>query len=87
MANNEIQAQKVRPLAARLIFAALNILKEQGGGMRGKQVVEEVEKRVKLGDWEKQRYETTGNTHWRSVLQFYTIDLTKAGFLIKKKGI
>ena len=87
MATNEVQTQKVRPLAARLIFAALNILKENGGEMRGKLVVEEVEKRVKLGEWEKQRYERTGNIRWRSVLQFYTIDLTKAGFLIKKKGI
>src|SRR5438034_3657690 len=87
MANNEIQPQKVRPLAARLIFAALKILKENGGEMRRKQVLEEVEKRVQLGEWEKQRYEKTGNIRWRSVLHFYTIDLIKAGFLIKKKGI
>jgi hypothetical protein len=39
MANNEIQPQKVRPLAARLIFAALKVLKENGGKMRGKQVM------------------------------------------------
>jgi restriction system protein len=87
MANNEIPPQKVRPLAARLIFAVLKILKENGGEMRGKQVLEEVEKRVQLGDWEKHRYEKTGNIRWRSVLHFYTIDLIKAGFLIKKKGI
>jgi restriction system protein len=87
MANNEIQPQKVRPLAARLIFAALKILKESGGEMRGKQVLEEVEKRVQLGEWEKHRYEKSGYIRWRSVLHFYTIDLIKAGFLIKKKGI
>ncbi len=87
MANNEIQPQKVRPLAARLIFAALKILKENGGEMRGKQVIEEVEKRVQLGEWEKHRYEKSGYIRWRSVLHFYTIDLIKAGFLIKKKGI
>ena len=87
MANNEIQPQKVRPLAARLIFAVLKILKENGGEMRGRQVLEEVEKRVQLGEWEKQRYEKTGYIRWRSVLHFYTIDLIKAGFLIKKKGI
>lgn len=55
--------------------------------MRGKQVLEEVEKRVQLGDWEKHRYEKSGYIRWRSVLHFYTIDLIKAGFLIKKKGI
>ena len=43
MASNEIQPQKVRPLAARLIFAVLKILKENGGEMRGRQVLEEVD--------------------------------------------
>lgn len=87
MVNSEIQPQKVRPLGARLMFAALKVLKENGGEMRGSQVVEEVEKRVSLGEWETHRYEKTGNIRWRSVLQFYSIDLLKAGFLIKKKGV
>lgn len=87
MANNEIQTKSTRTLAARLVFAALKILKENGGEMRGKQVLEEVEKRVPLGEWEKERYEKTGYIRWRSVLHFFTIDLIKAGFLIKKKGI
>jgi restriction system protein len=69
------------------MFAALKVLKENGGEMRGSQVVEEVEKRVSLGEWETHRYEKTGNIRWRSVLQFYSIDLLKAGFLIKKKGV
>jgi len=87
MATNETQTKNTRSLAARLIFAALEVLKENGGEMRGKHVLEEVEKRVQLGDWEKQRYEKTGYIRWRSVLHFYTIDLIKAGFLVKKKGI
>ena len=87
MVNSEIQPQKVRPLGARLMFAALKVLKENGGEMRGSQVVIEVEKRVPLGEWETHRYEKTGNIRWRSVLQFYSIDLIKAGFLIKKKGV
>jgi restriction system protein len=87
MANNGIQTKSTRLLAARLVFAALKILKENGGEMRGKQVLEEVEKRVPLGEWEKERYEKTGYIRWRSVLHFFTIDLIKAGFLIKKKGI
>ena len=87
MATNETPTQTTRSLAARLIFAALKILKECGGEMRGKQVLEEVEKRVKLGEWEKHRYEKTGFIRWRSVPHFYTIDLIKAGFLVKKKGV
>jgi restriction system protein len=42
---------------------------------------------VSLGEWEKQRYEKTGYIRWRSVLHFFSIDLIKAGFLIKKKGV
>ncbi len=87
MANNETQTKSTRALAARLVFAALKILKENAGEMRGKQVLEEVEKRVPLGEWEKERYEKTGYIRWRSVLHFFTIDLIKAGFLIKKKGV
>ena len=87
MANNDTQREKAHVIAARLAFAALKILKENGGEMRGRQVIEEVEKRVKLGEWEKQRYEKSGYIRWRSILHFYTIDLIKAGYLIKKKGV
>jgi restriction system protein len=87
MANNETQTKSTRALAARLVFAALKILKENAGEMRGKQVLEEVEKRVPLGEWEKERYEKSGYIRWRSVLHFFTIDLIHAGFLIKKKGV
>ena len=87
MPTNESQPEKARVIAARLAFAALNVLKENGGEMRGRQVIEEVEKKVKLGEWEKQRYEKSGYIRWRSILHFYSIDLIKAGFLVKKKGI
>jgi len=53
-------------------FRGLNILKENSGELPGRQVIEEVEKRVKLGEWEKQRYEKSGvhslavNSHFYS---------------------
>ena len=87
MANDDVPVQKMRPLAARLIFAAVKILSENEREMRGSQVVQEVEKRVKLSDWDKHRYEKTGKIRWVTVLHFYTIDLIKAGFMVKKKGI
>jgi len=87
MPTNELQPQKARVTAARLTFAVLQVLKEKGGEMRGSQVIEEVEKRVPLSEWEKQRYEKSGHIRWRSILHFYSIDLIKAGFLIKKKGV
>lgn len=87
MATNDNQREKARVIAARLAFAALKILKENGGEMRGRQVIEEVEKKVQLGDWEKQRYEKSGRFRWQLMLGFESMGLTKAGFLIKKKGV
>ncbi|HEV2455631.1 MAG TPA: restriction endonuclease [Verrucomicrobiae bacterium] len=87
MASDDSSKRKTRELAAKLVYAALKFLKESGGEKRGREVMDAVEKRVSLTDWEKERFEKTGYIRWRSVLHFYTIDLVKAGFLIKKKGV
>jgi restriction system protein len=76
-----------RELASRLIFAALQVLKESGGQAPGREVIAEVEKRVDLDDWATAIYEKSGYVRWYSILQFYSIDCIKAGFLIKKKGV
>ena len=75
-----------RGLAAKLIFAALQVLKEKGGELSSREVINEVEKRVDLDEWAKERYARTGYVRWHSILHFFTIDCIKAGFLIKKRG-
>jgi restriction system protein len=74
-------------LAQKLIFKAFQILKENDGELQGKQLIEEVGKRVDLDEWATARYEKSGYIRWQSVLHFYSIDCIKAGFLIKKRGI
>jgi len=74
-------------LASKLIFAAINVLVEKGGEAPGKVVIDEVGQRVPLDDWAKAVYEKSGYTRWRSILHFFSIDLIKAGFLIKKQGV
>lgn len=76
-----------RQLAAKVIHAAIKILHEKGGEAPSKEVIEEIEKTVHLDDWARSTYEKTGYVRWKSILHFYTIDLIKAGFLVKKKGI
>lgn len=76
-----------KALGAKVVFAALTILKKNSGEMRGREVVAEVEKTLTFNDWEKARFEKSGYIRWQSVLHFYTIDCIKAGYLIKKKGI
>lgn len=81
------QLSPSRQLAAKVTYAALKILVEKGGEAAGREVIEAIEKRVELDDWAKAVYEKSGYTRWKSILHFFSIDLIKAGFLIKKQGV
>ena len=85
MAQEKLSPSK--ELASRVIFAALQILKEKGGEAPGRDVVAEVEKRVQFNDWAKAIYEKSGYVRWQSILHFFSIDCIKAGYLVKKKGV
>jgi restriction system protein len=76
-----------RELASKVVFAALQILKEMGGQAPGKEVIAAIEDRVALDDWARATYEKTGYIRWVSILHFWSIGVIKAGFLIKKKGV
>jgi restriction system protein len=76
-----------RELGSRVIFAAFQILKEQGGQAPGREVIAAVEKRVHLDDWALATYEKSGYVRWQSMLHFFSIDCIKAGYLVKKKGV
>lgn len=76
-----------RQLASKVTFCALQILVEKGGEAPGRDVILEIEKRLQLDDWANEVYERSGYTRWKSILHFFSIDLIKAGFLVKKKGV
>lgn len=76
-----------RALGAKVIYEALKILSENGGEMRGHEVISLVEKRVALDAWESEKYEKTGYIRWKSFLHFFSIDCIKAGFMVKRKGV
>jgi restriction system protein len=76
-----------RELAAAVIYAAFQILKEKGGQAPGREVIAEIEKRIDLNDWAKETYEKSGYIRWQSILHFFSIDCIKAGYLVKKKGV
>ena len=83
----EKKLSKSTATAAKVIYAALQALKDNGGELPSSSVFNEVEKRVEFDAWEKNQYETTGNIRWRAILSFHSIGPIKAGFLVKKKGI
>ena len=76
-----------RALAAKVVFAALQILKEKGGQAPGREVIAEIERTLEFDNWAKEIYEKSGYVRWHSILHFFSIDAMKAGFLIKKKGV
>lgn len=73
--------------AARTIHTAFKILKIAGGQLSGKEVIEKIRNTLEFNDWEKETLEKSGYVRWEAILQFYSVNCTKAGFLIKKKGI
>lgn len=74
-------------LGSKLIYEALKILKENDGELSSSILMEYISQRINLDEWAKSSLEKTGNIRWQSILHFYSIDLTKAGYLIKKKGV
>lgn len=76
-----------RALGTRLVHEAMKVIVEKGGQAPAREVVTEVGKRVPLDEWALNVYEKTGYTRWISILYFHTIGPTKAGYLVKKKGV
>jgi len=76
-----------KALAVKLSYAALSILKDNGGEMPMRDLMDRIENQVELTEWDKERYEKTGYIRWQSVLHFYSIDFVKAGYLRKKQAV
>lgn len=81
--NTEISSAK--KTATKVLFEAFKVLKENGGQLRSKDVINQIRNRIELTDWEKERFEKTGYIRWESILHFYTINATKSGFMRKDK--
>jgi restriction system protein len=81
------ETSPTRKLAAKVLYATFTILKEAGGSLRGAAVIEKIKDTVEFDEWEQHRYEKTGYIRWKSILHFFSIDCTKAGYLHKSKGI
>lgn len=65
---NDRQLPPSRALAAKLIHAALSILRDNGKEMPMRDLMAKVEKTVKLDDWARERYEKSGYVRWESIL-------------------
>jgi restriction system protein len=76
-----------RVLASKTIYAAFKILKMNDNEMSIKELLNEMERKIEFNDWEKGRFEKSGQLRWQSVFHFFSIDCVKTGYLIKNNGI
>ena len=72
-------------LAKELEFQTLKALSENGGELNTVRLKEILREKIAFDDWAKGVYEKTGYVRWESTLQFYSIDLVKAGFITKNR--
>jgi restriction system protein len=75
-----------KELGAKVIYEALKYLNKIGRETSLQDVRVELEKRVTLNDWAKETLKS-GRPRWEELLQIFSIDYKKAGFLIKEKGM
>jgi len=66
---------------------AFKIIIENGGSFPSREIMNEMEKRLDLSDYEKERYTKTGYIRWQSMTHFYSVDCNKADWLKKDNGI
>ncbi len=76
-----------RASAAKVIFEAFKVLKEEGGKLASREVTDRIRGRLQFSEWEQHVYTKTGYVRWESLLHFFSVDCTKAGFLHKSKGV
>lgn len=74
-------------VASKTVFAAFQLLKENGGSMPLKDILEKIPERVQFTEWEKEVYAKTGNIRWQSIFHFYSLDCVKAGYILKSDGV
>ncbi len=84
---NDDKPSPSRELGAKVIHAALSILRDNGKEMPLRGLRAKIEETVKLDSWALERHEKSGYARWESFLHFYSIECQKAGYLVKKKGI
>jgi restriction system protein len=79
-------AKITRERVGEFMKVVLSELKSLGGEARLKDLLDRVEPKLNLSEYEKGTYEKSGYVRWRSIVHFYSIDLVKAGYIQKQNG-
>ena len=72
--------------AAVLLKAVLEVLNEAGGALPVKEMLATVESRLELTAFDLEFYENSGKVRWQTLIDFFAINFSKAGFIAKRQG-
>lgn len=75
-----------RILATKLMYASLSILDKTGTEVAFSDLLKIIGKTLDFNEWESHIL-NNGNTRWQSTLIFYSINLVKCEYIVKKKGL
>jgi restriction system protein len=78
--------QVTRQRVGKLMRTLLEVLLESPEGVQASMALAEVEKRVPPTDYENGSY-PSGGRRYEKIVRFATVDLVKAGWMLKDKGI
>lgn len=81
-----MKKNKSNSIAAKVTFAAMQIIEKNGGEMNLSDIYMNLEKTLTFEPYEKENIKC-GTIRWKAILQFFSVEVAKAGYLIKKKGI
>ena len=71
---------------AEIVFAAMKAIEANGGEMRISDIYATLASSFPLTDYEKEETKS-GVIRWKAYLNFYSIEVGKVGYLVKKSGI
>ena len=76
-----------RELAARVVYAAVLMLKEAGGTMPVRDIKARLSEPFNAEPWAAEIIESNGMPRWENYLLFFSIDSVKAGWIKKADGV
>lgn len=75
-----------RQIAEKVIFTVFEILNKETEGLPKREILNRIRETVSFDEYANEFLEKSGTTRWETILNFYSINCTKAGFLIKESG-
>ena len=80
-------ADVTRRRTGELLLVVYKVLWDKPDGLPAKEILDTIPKKIKLTEYESGCYASTPNSpRYEKVVRFATIDLVKAGWLVKNKG-